>query len=330
MRVVVALGGNALLQRGEKPDASIQVDHVRAAAHALAPLAQAHELIVCHGDGPQVGMLAIESENDPALSGSYPLDVLVAQTQGMIGYWLAQSLHNAGVTKPILSLVTQTIVDRNDPAFAQPTKYIGSSYGRSQAEKLAEQQGWAIAADGPNWRRVVASPEPQRLVEQASITDLLGSGAVVICGGGGGAAVYEDLHGQLTGVAAVVDKDYVAALLAIAVKADRLVVLTDVPAVMANFGTPQASPISTLTLDELASMRFPAGSMAPKIEACRRFVTATGSTASIGALTDAADLLTGAAGTTMTFAHPTASPPRDHAAAPIVHENANLPPKGLT
>jgi carbamate kinase len=300
MRVVVALGGNALLQRGEKPDAGIQLAHVQTAAKALAPIAQHHQLIVCHGDGPQVGMLAIESENDTALTRSYPLDVLVAQTQGMIGYWIAQSLRNAGVTKPILSLVTQTIVDRDDPAFAHPTKFVGADYEHAQAQQLADQHGWDIAADGKRWRRVVASPEPQRLVEQNSITDLLEADTVVICGGGGGAPVHEDGQGKLAGESAVVDKDYVAAMLAITVHADRLLVLTDVPAVMANFGTPQAAPLSQLSLHDLASMQFPAGSMAPKIEACQRFVAATRARAAIGALADAAAVLDGTAGTTIT------------------------------
>ncbi|MDQ2755626.1 MAG: carbamate kinase [Actinomycetota bacterium] len=300
MRLVIALGGNALLQRGEKPDAATQLQHVRAAARALAPLAPDHELVICHGDGPQVGMLALESENDVSLSNPYPLDVLVAETQGMIGYWIAQSLRNAGVTTPILSLVTQTIVDRADPAFAHPTKYVGRDYDHTRAQQLADQHGWAIAEDGRRWRRVVASPEPQRLVEQDSITTLLAHHTVVICGGGGGAPVFEDDRGQLSGAPAVVDKDYVASLLAVTVHADRLVVLTDVPAVMADFGTPQAAPLSHLTLDDLASMQFPVGSMAPKVEACRRFVRATGASAVIGALDDVAALLDGRAGTTIT------------------------------
>lgn len=314
MRLVVALGGNALLQRGEKPDAATQLQHVRSAAEALAPLARDHELVICHGDGPQVGMLALESEDDTSLSDPYPLDVLVAETQGMIGYWVVQSLRNAGVTAPILSLVTQTVVDRADPAFAQPTKYVGRDYDHARAQQLADRHGWAIAQDGPRWRRVVASPEPQRLVEQASITALLQHHTVVICGGGGGAPVFEDDHGQLSGAPAVVDKDYVASLLAITLHADRLVVLTDVPAVMAGFGTPEAAPLSRLTLDDLSAMQFPAGSMAPKIEACRRFVAATGARAVIGALGDVAALLGGRAGTTITPAAAGAHPHPDHAA----------------
>jgi len=300
MRIVAALGGNALLRRGEKPDATIQIEHVRAAAQALAPIATQHELIICHGNGPQVGMLALESENDQALTRSYPLDVLVAQTQGMIGYWLAQCLRNAGVAKPVVSLVTQTLVDPCDPAFAMPTKFVGPGYEHRLAHDLAAQHGWSVAADGEKWRRVVPSPEPQRIVEQDSITRLLQSGTVVICGGGGGAPVTQDGDGPLQGVEAVVDKDFVSALLAINLQADRLLVLTDVPAVMAHFGTPQAAPLDRLDLDELTRLQFPAGSMGPKIAACRRFVTATGRPAAIGALPDATAILAATAGTTIT------------------------------
>jgi carbamate kinase len=289
-----------LLQRGEKPDAAVQLRHLRTAAQVLAPLAHEHELLICHGNGPQVGMLALESENDSALSRPYPLDDLVAQTQGMIGYWLAQSLHNAGVGKSILSIVTQTEVDPADPSFTTPTKFVGSSYRCEQARALAAEHGWRIAKDGQCWRRVVASPEPRRIVEQRVIADLLTAGTVVICGGGGGAAVTSDADGRLTGVEAVVDKDYVAALLAVVVGADRLLVLTDVPAVMRDFGTPRAAPLAHLDLEQLLTMTFPAGSMQPKIEACRRFVAATGHPASIGALTDTAALLAGSVGTMIT------------------------------
>jgi carbamate kinase len=302
MRIVVALGGNALLRRGERLDASIQLTHIHAAAAVLAPLANAHDLLICHGNGPQVGMLAMESENDPDLTRSYPLDDLVAETQGMIGYWLTQSLHNAGVHKPILSVITQTQVDPTDAAFRAPTKFVGTGYSRDRARELAEQRGWSIRSDGGRWRRVVPSPDPRRVIEQDSIAYLLDAGTVVVCGGGGGAPVTADLQGRLGGVDAVIDKDYVAALLGIAVHADKLLVLTDVTAVMRDFGTPQAAPLRHLDLDELATMQFPAGSMQPKIEACRRFVSATGHPASIGALTDAAALLVGTAGTTITAA----------------------------
>jgi carbamate kinase len=300
MRIVVALGGNALLQRGDKPDAGIQLTHIHAAAAALAPLAGDHELLICHGNGPQIGMLALESENDATLTHPYPLDVLVAQTQGMIGYWLAQSLLNAGVTKPVLGLVTQTLVDRHDPAFANPTKFIGSVYTEDHARQLAEKHNWSIRRDGTNWRRVVPSPLPLSLIEQDSITALLDARSVVICGGGGGAPVMDDGTGHVIGIEAVVDKDRTAALLAERVGADRLLVLTDVPAVMANFGTPQASELRQLDVDSVSVMQFPDGSMGPKIDACVQFVRATGCPAAIGALADASAILSGSAGTTIT------------------------------
>jgi carbamate kinase len=299
MRIVAALGGNALLERGEPPDATIQQRHVRAAAAALAPLAAAHELIVCHGNGPQVGLLALESEADSSLTHPYPLDALGAQTQGLIGYWLTQALQNAGVGKPVVCLVTQTVVDPGDPAFARPTKFIGAVYSHAQAAYLAERHGWTIARDGERWRRVVASPEPVEIVEQPSIADLVSGGAVVICGGGGGVPVVREPCG-LSGAEAVVDKDLTAARLAVQLRADRLLVLTDVPAVMRNFGTPRATPLSRIDVDDAAAMHFPAGSMGPKIAACARFVRTTGRSATIGALADAEALLAGTAGTTIT------------------------------
>ncbi len=306
MRIVIALGGNALLRRGEKPDARIQLRHIQAAANALAPLALEHELLICHGDGPQVGMLALESESDAALSRPYPLDDLVAQTQGMIGYWLAQSLRNAGVTKPILSLVTQTLVDSADPGFAAPTKFVGTGYSAERARELAERHGWNIALDGARWRRVVPSRQARRVVEQDSICSLLQAKTVVICAGGGGAPVVEGSNGQLSGVEAVVDKDDVAALLAITVHADRLLILTDVAAVMKDFGTPEAVELRRIDLHELTRMHFPAGSMRPKVQACSRFVLVTGQPATIGALVDVPALLAGEAGTTIT--RPAAEP----------------------
>jgi len=301
MRVVVALGGNALLRRGEPADASVQLDHVHAAAQALAPLARDHDLVICHGNGPQIGLLALESQTDPALRRPYPLDVLGAATQGLIGYWLAQSLRNAGVTRPVAGIVTQVLVDPADPAFTRPTKFVGPGWDHDLARRLAEQFGWTVAADGTAWRRVVASPEPLRLIEQDTISALSRTGAVVICGGGGGAPVVADAEGRLTGVEAVVDKDLTAALLAITLDADRLLVLTDVPAVMRDFGTPRATPLSHLDVVAASHRAFPAGSMGPKIDACRRFAVRTGRGAAIGALADAAAVLAGTAGTAITL-----------------------------
>jgi carbamate kinase len=299
MRIVVALGGNALLERGEKPDAAVQRRHVRRAAAALVPLAADHELVVCHGNGPKVGLLALESAADPALSRPYPLDVLDAETQGMIGYWLVQELGNAGLRRPALAVVTRTVVDAADPAFAAPTKFVGSMYGREEAERLAADRGWQIAPDGPGWRRVVPSPRPRRVVEKDTVDELLRAGSVVVCGGGGGVPVVECGDGRMAGVEAVVDKDLTAALLAVDLHADRLLILTDVAAVMRDFGTPSPRPIAVLDLAELAGLGLPAGSMGPKIDACGVFTAATGNPSAIGAVEDAAAILRGEAGTTV-------------------------------
>jgi len=299
MRVVAALGGNALLERGEKPDEDIQEHHVLQAVAALAPLARAHDLVVTHGNGPQVGMLALESASDPALTRPYSLDALGAQTQGMIGYWLARALRGAAPGKPAGCLVGQTRVDPDDPAFAHPTKFVGPVYEEKQAKDLAAERGWAVARDGEAWRRVVPSPEPLELVELPLIRRLVDSGALVVCAGGGGIPVVADASGALRGVEAVVDKDLTAALLAEAVEADALLLLTDVDAVIDGYGTSDAHPIRRATPAELRARSFPAGSMGPKVEAACRFVEATGKVAAIGRLDAAAALLTGEAGTTV-------------------------------
>jgi carbamate kinase len=298
MNVVGALVGTALLEGGARPDAAIQQRHVRQAAVALAPLAADHQLVLCHGNGPQVGVLALESQADTSLSRPYPLDVLVAQTQGMIGYWLVQELANAGVAQRAVCVMSQTVVDPSDPAFGNPTKFIGASYDQSQAQALAARLGWTVAADGPRWRRVVASPRPLGLVEIETVRALCDAGVLVVCGGGGGVPVVRSNAGELSGVEAVVDKDLTASELAITLKADHLLVLTDVPAIIRGYGTPDARPIQAIDTVALSAMTFPAGSMGPKVDACIRFVNASGQSDVIGALTDAADVLAGRAGTT--------------------------------
>jgi carbamate kinase len=291
MRVVAALGGNALLERGEAPDSDIQQAHVVTAARALAPLARGHDLVITHGNGPQVGLLALESAGDPALSRPYPFDVLGAQTQGMIGYLLVQALQNA-----LPGSRAACLVSADDPAFARPAKFVGPVYEESQARRLAKAHGWEVRQDGTRWRRVVPSPEPRELLELPSIRLLLDSAAVVVCAGGGGVPVVRDSEG-LHGVEAVVDKDLTAALLAVAVGADALLLLTDIKAVQDGFGTPHARPIHRATPGELRTRSFPAGSMGPKIEAVCRFVAATGKMAAIGQLSDAEALLNREAGT---------------------------------
>jgi carbamate kinase len=300
VRIVVALGGNALLQRGQKPDAQVQQDNVRRAVAALAPLAREHELVLTHGNGPQVGVLALQSASDPHLTTPYPFDVLGAQTQGMIGYWLLQAMQNHLPDRQVAAIINQTLVEAADPAFDDPTKFVGEVYTREEAERLASDRGWVVKADGTGWRRVVGSPRPQRVVETRLIRLLLESGAVVVCAGGGGVPVIRDDSGQLRGVEAVVDKDLTSAVLAEALDADVLLVLTDVDAVMTDFGTPEQAAISRATPSGLRSQAFPQGSMGPKVEAVCRFVELTGGMAAIGALPDVAEILRGEAGTVVT------------------------------
>ncbi|MFI6316466.1 carbamate kinase [Nonomuraea sp. NPDC050556] len=300
MRIVVALGGNALLQRGQKPDAAPQRENVATAVRALAPLAERHELIITHGNGPQVGVLALQSAADENLSGPYPLDTLGAETQGMIGYWLLQGLQNALPGRQVAAMVNQTLVSAVDPAFDDPTKFVGQVYGQAEAERLAAENGWTVKRDGEHWRRVVPSPAPQRVVETRLIRNLVREGVVVVCAGGGGIPVVRNERGQLQGIEAVIDKDLTGAMLAEALEADVFMVLTDVPAVIDGYGTPQAREIGHATPHEMRAIGFPAGSMGPKVEAVCRFVETTGDMAAIGRLADAEDILIGKSGTIVT------------------------------
>jgi carbamate kinase len=298
MLVVAALGGNALLRRGEPPDQQVQRHHAAGAAAALAKVAVDHQLVVCHGNGPQIGMLALESEHDPLLTAAFPLDVLGAQTQGMIGYWLVQELANAGCRGPVAAVLTQTRVDPADPSFAAPTKPIGPRYDEQHARDLAARHGWSIAAEPGGWRRVVSSPAPLSVVEEPVIARLVAEGTTVVCGGGGGVPVVED-GGRLRGVDAVVDKDLTAAALAEHLGAERFVVLTDVPGVLRGFGTPGQELVRELRVADVRPGDYPAGSMGPKVDACVDFVRRTGQVAVIGSLDDAVRLVDGEAGTTI-------------------------------
>lgn len=294
MRIVAALGGNALLRRGEPPDAAVQVAHVREAAAGLAAIADGNELVVTHGNGPQVGLLAVESAADPALSAPYPLDVLGAETQGMIGYWLARELRRALPGREIVALLTETVVDPGDPAFGAPTKFVGRTYSAPEADRMGAEHGWTMRRDGAAWRRVVPSPEPRDIVELPAVARLAGEGCLVIAVGGGGVPT----GGDHRGVEAVVDKDLAAALLATRLEADALLLLTDVPGVMRDLGTAHARPIRAIAPGRLRRLPLPAGSMGPKAEAACRFAEQRdGAVAVIGALADAPALLSGAAGT---------------------------------
>ena len=300
MRVIVALGGNAVLRRGQRADATTQIANVEDSARTLAQLAERHELIITHGNGPQVGMLAVQSAADPSLSRPYAFDTLGAETQGMIGYWMLQALQNALPGRQVLAMVTQTLVTAVDPAFDDPAKFVGRVYEEAEARKLAAEYGWTVKADGGYWRRVVPSPRPLRVIETRLIRRMVREGVVVICAGGGGVPVIRDPQGRLSGVEAVVDKDATASMLAEALECDAFLILTDVPRVMRDFGTPAQSEIGHTTPHELRTLDFPDGSMGPKVEAVCRFVETTGDMAAIGLLDQAPRILDGSAGTIVT------------------------------
>ncbi len=294
---VVAVGGNALARRGEPLDWSTQLANAQRAAVALAPVVEHHRVVLTHGNGPQVGVLALGAAATASIGGFVPLDVLDAETEGMIGYLLTQELSNALPGREVVAIVTRVVVSTDDPAFVDPSKPIGAVYDETTATDLALHHGWAIARDGRGWRRVVASPEPGSIVELDSIRRLVDAGVVVVCAGGGGVPVATDGAGGLRGVEAVVDKDLASARLAIELGADRLVLLTDVDAVYEGWETADSTPIRSASADELRRRRFAAGSMAPKVEAACRFAERTGGAAVIGSLDDAAAVARGDAGT---------------------------------
>ena len=296
MKVVIALGGNALLKRGEPLEAEAQRQNVARAAAAVASIARTHTVVVTHGNGPQVGLLALQAESYSRVS-PYPLDVLGAETEGMIGYLIEQQLRSILPKHQIVTLLTQIEVNVNDSAFKHPVKPIGPSFDREEAQRLAKERGWTVAPDGPRWRRVVPSPEPLRILELDTIRLLVASGALVVCAGGGGIPVAVSAAGAVRGVEAVIDKDIAAALLAHQLGADALLLLTDVDAVYLQWGTDKQIAIRETTPEELRRHVFAPGSMKPKVEAVCRFVEAGGGFAGIGRLEDAAAILLGQRGT---------------------------------
>lgn len=298
MRLVVALGGNALRRRGQGPDRAAEADNVATAVAAVAGLTAAHSVVVTHGNGPQVGILALQAASVSELE-PYPLDVLGAESEGLIGYLLQQGLVSAVPGAQVVTVLTQVVVDRGDPAFTHPTKPIGPVMDAASAGRLGEERGWSVGPDGTGFRRMVPSPEPRRLVELPTIRLLVDAGVIVICAGGGGIPVVEDDRG-LHGVEAVVDKDLSAALLALGTEADGLVLLTDVPGVYQEHGTTGARLVRRARPGQLRRLGLPAGTMGPKAEAAARFVEAGGGWAAIGSLDEAAAVVAGAAGTRVT------------------------------
>jgi carbamate kinase len=301
MRIVVALGGNALLRRGQPMTAEMQRANVRLAAQVLAPVANTHQLVITHGNGPQVGLLALQGSTYKPVE-AYPLDVLDAETEGMIGYMIEQELGNLLPEEtPLATVLTMVEVNGDDPGFRNPTKFVGPVYEKPEADRIAAEKGWVFKQDGSSWRRVVASPMPQRIIEIRPIKWLLERGAIVICAGGGGIPTMHqpaDEH-KFVGVEAVIDKDLCSGLLARELEADLLVMLTDVDAVYLDWEKHSQKAIRHISSAALAEMDFAAGSMGPKVQAACHFAATTGKPAAIGALTDLASIITGEAGTTV-------------------------------
>ena len=297
MRVVVALGGNALLQRGQPMTAENQRANVAIAAKALAPLAPDYQLVISHGNGPQVGLLSLQSAAYKEVE-EYPLDILGAQTEGMIGYMIEQELGNLlPMEESLATILTMVEVDPEDPAFDNPTKPIGPVYSEEEAKALADERGWTVAPDGEHWRRVVASPEPQRIFEMRPIHWLLEKGVTVICAGGGGIPTVYKPDGTLEGVEVVIDKDRASALLAFELDAGLLILATDTDGVYLDWGTDNARRIERATPDDMDRHDFEEGSMGPKVEAACDFIRRSGGRAVIGALADLEGMVAGTAGT---------------------------------
>jgi carbamate kinase len=297
MRLVVALGGNALLKRGEPMTAQNQRENVKVAARALAPLARQHHLIITHGNGPQVGLLALEAAAYTGVE-PYTLDVLSAESEGMIGYMIEQELGNVlPEDVPFATILTQVEIDPADPAFQNPTKPIGPQYSRQEADRLSREHGWTVGPDNGLFRRLVPSPLPKRIFEIRAVEWLVERGVVVICSGGGGIPTMLTPDGVLVGVEAVIDKDHAGALLASSLGAGAYLMLTDADAVWQEWGTPDARAIRRASPDALEKLAFAAGSMGPKVQAACDFVRATGGRAGIGALEDAVAILEGREGT---------------------------------
>jgi carbamate kinase len=299
MRIVVALGGNALLKRGEPMTHDVQRANIQVAARALAPVCEKHQVLLAHGNGPQVGLLALQASAYKEVE-AYPLDVLGAQTEGMIGYMIEQELGNLlPFEVPFATILTMVEVDPADPAFQNPTKFVGPVYEKEEADRLKGEKGWVFKQDGAKWRRVVPSPLPKRIFEIRPVRWLLERGTIVICAGGGGIPTMYEPGKQrwLTGIEAVIDKDLASELLAREVEADLFVIATDVDGIYLDWGKPEQRRLTRVTPEELKAYKFPAGSMGPKVDAAIQFVEKTGKRCAIGSLKDIEKIVAGEAGT---------------------------------
>ena len=299
MRIVLSVGGNALLKRAEVMSEEAQRRNIREAVRSMGRILNEHEVLITHGNGPQVGLLALQAESYKDVP-PYGLDILGAESQAMVGYMLASALQQAHPQKHFVNIVTRSVVNADDPAFDNPTKFIGAVYSKERAFELAKEHHWCVKPDGRYWRRVVPSPEPIEVLEAAAIETLMKAGMTVIAAGGGGVPMVRDEKGTLHGVEAVIDKDLAASLLAQALQADLFLIATDVDAVYTHFGQSDAKAIHQTTPDELGVLSLPAGSMGPKVEAACRFVKSTGRRAAIGSLSEIEELLLGTKGTQIT------------------------------
>ncbi|MEZ9720269.1 carbamate kinase [Vibrio splendidus] len=293
--IVVAVGGNALLQRGEVMSCQNQQKSIDKTASSLAALSKDYRLVVVHGNGPQVGLLSLQNDAYKDCP-PYPFDVLGAETQGMIGYLIQQGLNAAIEDRFTTTILTRIVIDENDPAIADPSKFIGPVYTEEQAKQLAEANQWIVKPDGVHWRRVVPSPLPKEVLEIRAIKDLLEKEHLIICGGGGGAPVIEKA-GAYFGFEAVIDKDMTAALIAEEIGAEHLLILTDGTHVCLDWGTPREEKLENVSVKEMKGYNFPAGSMGPKVDACCKFVQNTGKHGYIGDLSCALEIIEGTSGT---------------------------------
>ena len=295
MKIVITLGGNALLRRGEVMSAENQQLNIKHACQSIVKVAKNHHVVLGHGNGPQVGLLALQSESYKAVP-AYPFDILGAESQAMVGYMFAQELRNQLGGADVACVITQSIVDAKDPAFSNPTKFIGCVYSKEESEKIAKEKGWVMKEDGPYYRRVVPSPKPKKIVEMPVIRSLVDSGVMVISAGGGGVPVMEK-DGRLIGLEAVIDKDFAGSILASELNADLLIIATDVEGVYVGWGTENQQMIKQISPKSLLEMGFAAGSMGPKVFAACEFVQKTGNTAIIGALENIEQMVAGKSGT---------------------------------